>query len=402
MTPPAMPIAVAGGGIVAGCAARLMALRGHDVLWVGPKEAPQRIDGADQRAYALGPQTIGLLSELGLWQTLQDKAQPIVSMEIRQSSGRPRGGEEADLTLNARELGEESLASMISHAELLSAVDGLASLPVNVSRLEAALHQVQPGGAGPSAPAELGLANGQLYKASLVLAADGQRSTVRRRLGLGWGLRQYQQTALVCRFKSQHPHQAVAMQWFQQGAVLALLPLKDPYQVSLVYSLPNERLAYFQSLNDDAFAHELTLATGHRLGELSSPSARVSSPLAMTLVPETSLGRVLLLGDAAHTVHPLAGYGLNLGFQDLLAFDAFLSPQGKRGSRDFGEPALLARFAAQRHQSVQRVQWGIDGLWRLIQPGPHFFERSRQLGLRAIQKVQPLRNQLIQLALHGA
>lgn len=91
MTPPAMPIAVAGGGMVAGCAARLMALRGHDVLWAGPKEAPQRIDGADQRAYALGPQTIGLLSELGLWQTLQGKAQPIVSMEIRQSSGRPGG-----------------------------------------------------------------------------------------------------------------------------------------------------------------------------------------------------------------------------------------------------------------------------------------------------------------------
>jgi 2-octaprenyl-3-methyl-6-methoxy-1,4-benzoquinol hydroxylase/2-octaprenylphenol hydroxylase len=342
--------------------------------------------------------------EFGLWQALENKAQPIVSMEIRQSNDRPSGPQtqQADLTLDARELGKENLAWIVSHAELLAAVESPASWPANLNRLETMLRQVAPGGASPCAPAELSLRNGQSYKAGLVLAADGQRSAMRRRLGLGWGLRQYPQTALVCRFESERPHQSIAMQWFQQGAVLALLPLKDPHQVSMVFSLPNERLAHLQSLDDHAFARELSLATGHRLGELGSPTARVASPLAMTLVPQTSLGRVLLLGDAAHTVHPLAGYGLNLGFQDLLCFDAFLSQRSKRSSQDLGEPAMLARFAAQRHKSVQRVQWGLDGLWRLIQPGPQFFETSRQLGLRAIQSVQPLRHQLIQLALHGA
>ena len=404
MTSTFLPVAVSGGGIVAGCAARLMAHRGHEVLWAGPKEAPRRADGADQRAYALGPQAIGLLMELGLWQALENKAQPIVSMEIRQSNDRPSGSQpqQADLTLDARELGKENLAWIVPHAELLASVESSASWPANLNRLETMLRQVAPGGESPCAPAELSLANGQSCQASLVLAADGQRSAMRRRLGLGWGLRQYQQTALVCRFESERPHESIAMQWFQQGAVLALLPLKDPHQVSLVFSLPNERLAHFQSLDDHAFARELSLATGHRLGELGSPTARVASPLAMTLVPQTSLGRVLLLGDAAHTVHPLAGYGLNLGFQDLLCFDTFLSQRSKRAGQDLGEPAMLARFAAQRHKSVQRVQWGLDGLWRLIQPGPRLFETSRQLGLRAIQSVQPLRHQLIHLALHGA
>jgi 2-polyprenyl-6-methoxyphenol hydroxylase-like FAD-dependent oxidoreductase len=183
-----LPVAVSGGGIVAGCAAKLMAHRGHEVLWAGPKEAPKRADGADQRAYALGPQAIGLLMELGLWQALENKAQPIVSMEIRQSNDRPSGPQtqQADLTLDARELGKENLAWIVSHAELLAAVESPASWPANLNRLETMLRQVTPGGASPCAPAELSLANGQSYKAGLVLAADGQRSAMRRRLGLGW------------------------------------------------------------------------------------------------------------------------------------------------------------------------------------------------------------------------
>jgi 2-octaprenylphenol hydroxylase len=402
MTQAIMPLAVVGGGIVAGCAARLFAQRGHDVLWVGPKEPLQRSDGADQRAYALGPQAVSLLSDLGLWQTLKGHAQPIVSMEIRQSGERPASGQPADLALNAQELGEDCLAWIVSHTDLLAPIDSPSALPTNISRAEAALHKISAGGLGLDAPAVLRLENDELYKARLVLAADGQRSTVRRRLGLGWGIRRYQQTALVCRLQSQKAHESVAMQWFQSGAVLALLPLKDPNQVSLVYSLPNDRLRHFQSLSDEAFSQELSLVTGHRLGELSQPTARVASPLAMTLVPETSLGRVLLLGDAAHTVHPLAGYGLNLGFQDLLRLDTFLSRHGMKAWKDHGDPGLLAQFAAQRHQSVQAVQWGLDGLWRLIQPSPNVFELGRQFGLRAIQKVQPLRHQLIQLAFHGA
>ncbi|MGA1527185.1 MAG: hypothetical protein ACO33Y_04410, partial [Burkholderiaceae bacterium] len=137
MTQTFLPVAVSGGGIVAGCAARLMAHRGHEVLWAGPKEAPKRADGADQRAYALGPQAIGLLMELGLWQALENKAQPIVSMEIRQSNDRPSGPQtqRADLTLDARELGKENLAWIVSHAELLAAVESPASWPANLNRL---------------------------------------------------------------------------------------------------------------------------------------------------------------------------------------------------------------------------------------------------------------------------
>lgn len=404
------PVAVAGGGIVAGCAARLMAQAGHDVLWLGPQEPAQRADGADQRAYALGPQAIGLLSRLGLWQGLKPKAQPITRMEIRQTNDRrgntspqkagPISTNAPDLCLKAEDLGEDWLACIVSHADLLAATESTNGWPKNLHRVNASVVQARPG--GPKEPVVLSLSNNQTYTTSLLLAADGQRSTVRRRLGLGWGVRQYQQTALVCRLDCQKPHESVALQWFEQGAVLALLPLADPHQVSLVYSLPNERLAHFQSLADDAFANALSLASTYRLGELSNPSPRVASPLAMTLVPETSLGRVLLLGDAAHTVHPLAGYGLNLGFQDLLAFDAHVKQRLSRGHKDLGEPSMLAQFAAQRRQSVQRVQWGLDGLWRLIQPGPGLLEVSRQLGLRAIQKMGPLRQQLIQLALQGA
>jgi ubiquinone biosynthesis UbiH/UbiF/VisC/COQ6 family hydroxylase len=406
----ATPVAVAGGGIVAGCAARLMAEAGHDVLWLGPQEPAQRADGADQRAYALGPQAIGLLSRLGLWQGLKPKARPITRMEIRQTNDRrgitdpqktgPTPTNAPDLCLKAEDLGEDWLACMVSHADLLAATESFKDWPKNLHRVDASVVQVRPG--GPNEPVVLNLSNNQAYTASLLLAADGQRSTVRRRLGLGWGVRQYQQTALVCRLDCQKPHESVALQWFEQGAVLALLPLVDPHQVSLVYSLPNERLAHFQSLADDAFANALSLASAYRLGELSSPSPRVASPLAMTLVPETSLGRVLLLGDAAHTVHPLAGYGLNLGFQDLLAFDVHVKQRLGRGHKDLGEPSMLTQFAAQRRQSVHRVQWGLDGLWRLIQPGPGLLEVSRQLGLRAIHKMGPLRHQLIQLALQGA
>ena len=162
-------------------------------------------------------------------------------------------------------------------------------------------------------------ANSETFSTQLVIGADGARSWVRAQSGILWGQRDYGQQGVVATLELEHPHGGVASQWFDHGEILALLPLRDPHRVSMVWSTSRENPTSEPAVQE--FIAQIQERSGGRFGAITLRGTAFAAPLRMTLTNTQSALRTLLVGDAAHTVHPLAGYGLNLGVQDLISLE---------------------------------------------------------------------------------
>ncbi|MEY2776149.1 MAG: hypothetical protein RLY30_247 [Pseudomonadota bacterium] len=380
--------AVVGGGIAGALSCLVLAQEGVRVDWYAPHEAEIRDDGAQARAYALAPGSRALLEALGVWNKIA-AAQPVLRMEITQSE--PFGR----VHLSAEESEVPQLADMVPHADLLAASEAaVLQMGDRIHRLP----EFETGRVGPQ------IVNDCFPKADLVIGADGANSRLRRAAGILWSRRDYEQTALVLRLRTERPHEGVACQWFgselSPKGILALLPLADPHIVSMVYSLPSGQALQMKGQSPEALSDRITQDSHHRFGQLTALDERpVATPLAMTRAERVTLSKLLLLGDAAHTVHPLAGYGLNLGLQDLDALRQQLN-QRSSGTR-LGDPSLLKAYAARRSPAVAQVQWGLDAIFRLMQSETPGIAFSRSWGMRLLDQWSSPRQWLTRRALTG-
>jgi 2-polyprenyl-6-methoxyphenol hydroxylase-like FAD-dependent oxidoreductase len=205
---------------------------------------------------------------------------------------------------------------------------------------------------------------------------------------------------VVAAFATEQPHEGVACQWFgvhnsTDGRILALLPLVKPNQVSMVFSLPNEAAQSLLSQSVSEIAAQVCAASQQRFGALELISEPVAAPLVMTTLSELVQGRMVLLGDAAHTVHPLAGYGLNLGLQDIEVLMQHLSGDDKRIPRE------LIGYQRARVGSLRTIQWGLDGLHRLMSSNLPGVAGLRAWGMQALQAFPALRRQMVTQAMSG-
>jgi 2-polyprenylphenol 6-hydroxylase len=386
-TQPGPSAVVVGGGILGALSALTLARLGLATRWVGPPEAAQRADHAQARAYALAPTTVALLERLGVWAHLATLAQPVVRMEVFQVAPAAR------LDFLAADVGEPALAQMVTHADLLAACEATAraGLP-NLARAESVLSESELAGLRAS----LG---SRPLGADLLVAADGANSVLRRRAGLLWSRRDYGQQAVVAAFRTEKPHHGVACQWFGPEGILALLPLRDPHMVSMVFSVAHTTAQGLLEASPQALASRISTESAHRLGALSAASEATATPLVMMSVNRMVAGRMALVGDAGHTVHPLAGYGLNLGVQDLLALEAqLLAGQARAGLFDPGAARILRAYERNRACAVPTVQWGLDALYRLMGSSLPGLPAARAWGMQAIQAWPFLRSSLVQQA----
>lgn len=385
-------VAVVGGGILGAAAALLCAQRGLAVRWYAPPESTTRQDGAASRAYTLAPRSQALLQELGVWNTLEPQTQAVRAMQL--CLGEPAPG--VSWGLNAP--GPEPLARTCLHSDLLRVLEQAVGYQGRVRRLGAWQPPTpEAGGRGPALP-----------EGALVLAADGATSPVRRAAGILWSRHDYGQKAVVAAFAAEHPHRGVAHQWFQaDGRVLALLPLVHPHHVSLVYSMPTAAADAY--LGQDPISRAQALPQDSALGalqpRLESSGEHVASaaPLAMGSAERLALGNLLLLGDVGHTVHPLAGYGLNMGFDDLSALAQALSRQLAQDPSLLRAAALAAAVARQRSHTLRSTQWGLHGIKSLMANATAIpaVGRSLQWGLGLLSRSDWARRMLVQAALDG-
>jgi ubiquinone biosynthesis UbiH/UbiF/VisC/COQ6 family hydroxylase len=243
--------------------------------------------------------------------------------------------------------------------------------------------------------AELGLEDGSQLRARLLVGADGARSWLRAQAGIKASVRPYRQSAVVANFACSRPHRDLAWQWFRADGVLALLPLPGQ-RCSMVWSAAEDVAAELMTLDAGKLAARVTEAAGETLGVLESITAAASFPLQLVQVEALIRPRLALVGDAAHNLHPLAGQGVNLGFQDARELAQVLRERGACG--DVGEYRLLRRYERARREDVLAMTAATDGLQRLFGHSGRPLQWMRNGGLALVNQALPLKRFLIRQA----
>ena len=337
---------VVGGGIVGSALALGLRQRGLDVQVVDTAPpAAWRPDAPDLRVYAIAADVRALLARLDVWSVARERrVSPYSTMQVWDAAG---GG---TLRIEADALGVPQLGHIVEDALLAEVLQKACERAGVRFERGAAFEALEPSDAGSEAVvAQLG--DGRRLRARWLFGADGARSTVRAAAGIGVEARDYGACGLVAFVRSERPHAATAWQRFLPTGPLALLPCADG-RVSIVWSLPDAEARRLRDAPVDRFDAELTRAADRVLGALSLDGERRLFPLSRQLAASMANGRVALLGDAAHVVHPLAGQGVNLGLRDvgalLDAIDAVEADGAGRARGDWLTPARVARWARER------------------------------------------------------
>jgi 2-octaprenyl-3-methyl-6-methoxy-1,4-benzoquinol hydroxylase len=358
----ALDTVVAGGGVVGAATALMLAREGLSVALVEPRHPPAWTRATrDLRVYAFAPDNARLLDDLGVWPAVrQARVQAYRRMRVWDAAG----GEA--LVFDADALGQPQLGWIVENALL---VDRLwAALPAAGVRLHcpARIEALEQDAGG----VHLQLDDGLHLHARLAVAADGAQSALRDLAGIGCTRHDYAQKGVVAFIASELPHQDTCWQRFLPGGPLAVLPFNGDgeralqgHLGSIVWTLPEAEAARLLAADDAVFETELTAASGGELGAMRLLSPRAGFPLQRQLAESHARDRVVLVGDAAHTVHPLAGQGVNLGLRDVAALRDMLRMASQRHA-DFASPARLARWARTRRSENAIAAHAFDAINR--------------------------------------
>lgn len=350
-------VVIAGGGVVGAACALALAAHDLDVVLVEPKRPAAWVpDAPDLRVYAIASDSADVLASTGAWRDiLAARAQPYRRMRVHDAAG----GEE--LVFDADAFARRELGWIVEHGLLVDRLWAkLERAGVRV-RDTAGVADLERNDADGVA---LRLDDGTRLEARLAIAADGADSALRRLAGIDAFASAYRQQGLVAYVRTALPHADTAWQRFLPGGPLAFLPCADG-RCSIVWSLPDTDAAAMRALDDAAFGDALTRASGGMLGDVEVTSPRVAFPLQRQLAERYVAGRVLVLGDAAHVVHPLAGQGVNLGLRDVAALSARVGDAIAR-RHDWASSARLERWARARRSENALAAFGFDAINRLF------------------------------------
>jgi 2-octaprenyl-3-methyl-6-methoxy-1,4-benzoquinol hydroxylase len=378
---------VVGGGVVGAACALALARDGLETMLVeAAPPQPWRIAPPDLRVYAFAPDNVALFEDFGAWEGVRNtRAQPYLRMRVWDAAG---GGE---LDIAADALGRRELGWIVEHGLLLDRLWAL--LPGAGVRVVCPARVVALEDNGDTgSPVRLRLDDGAVVQSRIAIAADGARSSLRTLAGLDVDVHEHGQRGIVGYVATERPHEATAWQRFLPGGPLAFLPCADGSS-SVVWSLPDDDAQRVLALDDAAFGRELARAFDRRLGDVQARSPRAAFPLRRQLVRGYSRGRVLVLGDAAHVVHPLAGQGVNLGLRDVAALRAMVADSRRNGA-DWAAPSRIERWARARKSEnavAAHAFSGIDRLYRSTNPAAVLL-RGPMLGLAG--RLPPLRHAL--------
>jgi 2-polyprenylphenol 6-hydroxylase len=384
-------VVILGGGPV-GLA--LAAALGHERLSVALLErgTVAAFEGAadgddwDSRVYAISPGSAEFLCGLSAWQRIPpERVAPIEMMDVH-------GDGDGAIAFDAYEIGERALAWIVENRELCAVL-------VEAVRTCSSVEVFAP--CDPATIAWepdrvlVALADGRQLSARLAVGADGVRSWARREAGIQQEPRSYGQTAIVANFSTDLAHRGRAFQWFVEGeGVLAWLPLPG-HRISIVWSAPDAIARELLQLDAPALAERVAKRGGHVLGALGLIGPPVAFPLSYLKLASTVGPRLVLVGDAAHVVHPLAGQGVNLGLGDVATLAAVLKERAPVA--DAGASILLERYARKRALPVLSMQIVTDGLVRMFELPTLRAVRNR--GMSAVGVLAPIRRLLAQPAL---
>lgn len=381
-------VIVVGGGLVGALSAALLGRQGRRVVLV-ERTRPQREAGElgiDLRNVAISPASQALLESAGVWQQLDAAAYS------RMCVWEERGTRQLEFT--AAEVGRSELGWICENSELVCALwDELEALDNVELRVGEEVQQVT----ASTDQAGVALRTGEVT-GRLLIGADGHRSSVRTALGVAVSEKPTGHHALATVIRTQKAHEGVAWQRFLLDGPLAILPSREPHLASVVWSQSAAQAERRAQQEAAAFCAELGQCTELRLGRIEAVDRRMVFPVSQMLAESFNpVPRVLLIGDAARAIHPLAGLGANVGFEDVR--DVVANTEVLPADADLGAAELWQTFARQRRARAQMMLALMTGLRRTYAARGPVSGWLRNLGVNWLEQSEPLKQQFIREAL---
>lgn len=381
----AYDVAIVGAGVVGLAAAVAMRQRQYSVALIDAGSFEIQEQEVDPRVYAINRTSQNLFEAMGVWEHIAvDRLSPYRKMHIWD------GQHHAHLDFDSRTIGQSYLGHIIEESAIKEALLakakalGVCLVPdTKVSDLDEEKNGVQ-----------IHCGNSDIIFCKLLIAADGARSRVRDIFGIPLTSWSYRQKAIVASVEVEKPHEMTAYQVFHQEGPIAFLPLSDPHRCSIVWSTSPERAEALMSLDNKQFAFELARSFSSKLGACQLVGQRYQFPLTMRHVKQYHGHSWILMGDAAHTIHPLAGLGLNVGLADLGAWLKIIDAPQKT-------PWLLktkATYQRQRKSAVWKVIALMQTLKTLFGLSVPIVNEVRGVGLTVANHIPLLKRFFIEQA----
>jgi 2-octaprenylphenol hydroxylase len=391
-------VAIIGAGLVGLSAAVALHQSGYSVALIDSKDPAKNnftADDAsevwDSRIYAISPKNVGWLQSLGVWQGLDTTRTGVMhAMEIFADEA------QLPLTLSAGDVNAANLGYIIESSALMQAL----LKKVEMLGIETFFDCPCVSVSATPSKAKLYLANKKTVDSSLLLAADGSQSWVRRQLDFHIQKKSYNQTAIVANFKVEKSHENVARQWFSHDAegansILAWLPLPNN-SISIVWSVSTKSADLLLKLSDVEFTNRVMCAGGPMLGDLKLISPTSGFPLSLQKSSAVVQNCVVLVGDAAHQVHPMAGQGVNLGFRDVQDLVKVIKEKNK--FQALNDVSLLKKYTRLRKVDLFNMLLLTDGLFQLFEGQAKLIKNVRRWGLSATKR-QVIKDMLVSNAI---
>ena len=354
----------------------------------------------DPRVSAISRASQQLFRQLGVWEDMvNERVCNYSAMEVWDAEGT------GSIDFSAAEVNESELGSIVENSIILAALHKrIAQLenvfPITPFSIESFENIEREEGS----IVKLNADDGQSIRAPLVIAADGANSKLRQLAEFKCREWDYEQHALVTTVRTQLPHNNTALQRFMETGPLAFLPLRSALEndaqnfCSIVWSMLPSQAERAMSLSDDEFNSELAVALESRLGAIEWSDRRFIFPLRQRHALDYVKKGIVLVGDAAHTIHPLAGQGVNLGLLDAKALAEELQ-RGLGAGRSVADLTVLLRYQRRRKGNNLSMMWLMEGFKRLFAQQDLGIRWLRNIGMNAADKMTPIKNQMIRKAM---
>lgn len=383
-------VAIVGGGMVGAAAALKLLQAGFSVALVEAFVPKKPLDNTERsyRVSALTRISECFLAELNVWEDISKQACPYSSMEVWDATGSGK------IQFSAEELSEKDLGHIVENRVIQQALWARLETFENLSLYAPdTIESVQIGELQ-----QLSLSSGERIDAELIIAADGAHSKLRDMLNIGVRAWHYDQHAIVATVETEQAHCYTAWQRFMPDGPLAFLPLPETSRVSIVWSTTPEHAQSLMSLDEDIFCQQLTQASDAVLGKVTHCGERAVFPLRAMHAHQYVRQGFALIGDAAHTIHPLAGQGVNLGFKDAMAICNTLVI-AKKNQRALGSMSVLRQYERARKADNVAMQMSMDGFKRLFSNNNPLLSLVRNSGLTLTNRAGILKRQLVRHAM---